>query len=59
MLESLLDKITALKACKFIKKETPSQVFSCEYYKTFKISFIYGTPPVAAFENGWIISKNL
>ena len=44
-------------ACNFIKKETPTQGFSCEYYKMFEKSFFYGTPLVAASENGWRISK--
>ena len=29
-----------LKACIFIKKEIPTQVFSCEYYEIFKNSFL-------------------
>ena len=32
------------------KKETPTQVLSCEYSKSFKNSFFYRTTPVAAFE---------
>ena len=39
-------------ACNFIKKETLTLIFSCEYHKMFKKSFFYGTPPVAASENG-------
>ena len=31
----------------FIKKETPTQVFSCEFCEIFKNSFSYGTPLVA------------
>ena len=27
------------KACNFIKKETPVQVFSCEFCKTFNVTF--------------------
>ena len=27
------------QACNFIKKETPTQVFSCEHYENFKNSF--------------------
>ena len=30
------NKITGLKACIFIKRETPTQVFFCEYCKIFK-----------------------
>ena len=40
MLESLFN---------FIKKETPAQVFSCEYCENFKNSFLHRTLPVAAF----------
>ena len=31
--------------------------FSCEYHKMFENSFVYGTPPVVASENGWRISR--
>ena len=30
------------------KKETSTQVFGCESYKTFKNTFFYRTAPVAA-----------
>ena len=36
-------KKAALQSCYFIKKETPTQVFSCEHRKIF-----YRTSPVAA-----------
>ena len=36
----------------YLKKETPTQVFSCEYHKMFENSFLYGMLPVAASENG-------
>ena len=32
------------------EKETPTQVFSCEYGKNFKNSFFYRIPPVFALE---------
>ena len=35
------------QACKFVKKETSKQVFSCECYKIFKNSFFKRTHPVA------------
>ena len=35
MLKYLLNKVTGLEACNFIKK-TPAQVFSCEYCKISK-----------------------
>ena len=38
--ESLFNKAGALKACIFIKKEIPTQVFSCEYCAIFKNSFL-------------------
>ena len=58
VLEFLFNKVTGLMACKFIKKETPTQVFSCESHKIFENSFFYGMAAVAASENGWRISKN-
>ena len=36
--ESFYNKAGALKACIFIKKEIPTQVFSCEYCEVFKNS---------------------
>ena len=40
MLESLLDKVAGLLLKdNFIKKETPAQVFSCEYCKIIKNNF--------------------
>ena len=38
----------ARPACKFIKKETLAQMFSCEFYKISKNTFFYRTPLVAA-----------
>ena len=38
-------------ACKFIKKETLAQVFSCEFYEIVKNNFFYRTPSVAASES--------
>ena len=37
-LESLFSEVAGLKACNFIK-DTPTQVFSCEYFKIFKNIF--------------------
>ena len=51
VLESLFNKVTDLMAYKFIKKETPTQVFSYENHKMFAGSFFYETPPVAGSEN--------
>ena len=36
------------KACNFIKKETLTQVFSCEFCEIYKNTFYYRTPLVAA-----------
>ena len=41
------NKVVALKTCNFVKEETPTQVFSCEYREIFKNSFLYGTSLVA------------
>ena len=37
-----------IRACNFIKKETPTQSFSCEFSEIFKNNFFNRTPPVAA-----------
>ena len=39
VLESLSNKATGLMAFNFIKREVPSQVFSCGYHKMFDNSF--------------------
>ena len=41
--ESLFNKAGALKACIFIKKEIPTQVFTCEYCQIFENSFLWNT----------------
>ena len=40
------------KVCNFIKKETLTQVFSCEFCEISKNIFSYRTPLVAAFDDG-------
>ena len=45
----LFNKVAGLKACNFIKKETLSQVFSCEFCKISTNIFFYRRPPVAVF----------
>ena len=42
----------------FIKKETPAQVFSCEFYDIFKNTFSYRIFPVAVSVNNTDLSKN-
>ena len=48
MLEALFNKVAGLK-------ETPTQVFPCEYFKIFKNSFFYRAPLLAASENSSIL----
>ena len=38
-LQSLFNKVASLMAFNFIKNETPTKVFSCEYCKIFTNSF--------------------
>ena len=45
VLESLFNKVAGLNVCIFIKKETATQMLSCEYCEMFKNSFFYRTPP--------------
>ena len=42
------NKVTGSRAASLLKKETSTQVFSCEYCEIFKNSFFYGTAPGAA-----------
>ena len=35
----------------FIKKETPTQVFSCEFCEICKNTFLHRAPPVAAYKS--------
>ena len=39
----------ARASCNFIKKETLTQLFSCEFYEISKNTFFYKIPLVAAF----------
>ena len=59
VLESLFNKVTSLKGYNSIKKGTSTQVFSCEYHTMFENIVFYGTPPVAASENGWRFNSSL
>ena len=45
MFESPFKKVKGLQ---LFYKDTPTQVFSCEYYEMLKNSFFYVIPPVAA-----------
>ena len=40
VLESLFNKVAALKVCNFIKKETPPQLISCEDHEIFENRFL-------------------
>ena len=44
LLQVFLESLLQPQACKFIKKETPAQVFSCEFCKTSEKPFSYKTP---------------
>ena len=44
-----------LQTCNFIKKEIPTQMFSCEFCETFKSRFISRTPLVDASEKFLVI----
>ena len=39
VLESLFNKAAGIKACIFITKEIPAQVFPCEYQEIFKDTY--------------------
>ena len=54
MLDSLLIKLLGLQVCNFIK-ESPTQVFSCEYFQIFKNTFFAEHLWETASENipGW------
>ena len=60
MPESVLNKVTELKNCKFIREDTPTQVLFCGYCEIFKNSFFYGTVPVNDSEmNTGTLAKNV
>ena len=48
VLKSLFNNVVGLQDCNFIKKEIPTQVFSCEFCEIFKNTFFYRTPLVAS-----------
>ena len=58
MLESLSIKLQAWSTAALLKNRPPGTGLSCKYHKMFEKSFLYGTPSVAASENGWRTSKN-
>ena len=47
---------TCARDCNFIKRETPAQVFSCEFWEIFKNTFIHRTPLVAASDSAWTLN---
>ena len=51
MLESLLNKATGPKTCILIKKETLTQVFSCENGTIFKNNFFMKHSLIIFFRN--------
>ena len=56
LIKSFLKKTMTQEACNFIKKETLTQVFSCEFCEISKKTFFHRTSPVAVsvtFVNLW------
>ena len=49
LLESLFKKVTDPKVCIFVKKRTPTQLFSPEYWKIFKTTYLEKNLQIAAF----------
>ena len=58
MLESPFNKVAGLKVCIFIKKETPTQLFSCEYCEILKNSFFIKHLSRLSVQN-WYFSYSL
>ena len=50
MLEALFSKVASPKAYNFNKKETPTQVFTCEYCEIFKNTYFEEHLQMAASE---------
>ena len=50
MFEPPFHKVADLRACNFIKKEAPTQVLSCEYWKIFDNNYYEEHLRPAAFE---------
>ena len=57
MFKSLFNKVAGLKACKFNKIETPTQVFSCKYCKVFANRFFFRIPSVAGSDLRYLLEK--
>ena len=55
--QSLLEILQNSQETETLKKETLSQVLSCEFFENFKNTFFYRTPPVAAPQKNWNIYK--
>ena len=50
MLKPLFDKVSGLKGCIFIQKETQTQLLFCEYCEIFKSSFFIEDLFIVPFE---------
>ena len=55
----LLSVQNNLEGLQLYSEETPTQVFSCEYSKSFRDTFFYRTTLVAAFELSFSIREEL
>ena len=51
MLKLLFDKVSGLRGCIFIQKETQAQVFFCEFCEIFKNSFFIEDLFIVPFQN--------
>ena len=58
VLKPLFNKVSGLKACIFIQKETPTQVFFCEYCEVFKKRFLIEDLFIIPFWNFCLIIDN-
>ena len=53
MITCAQQNMVKLQVCNFIKKETLTKVFSCEFCEIFKNTFFYRTPQVTASDCFW------
>ena len=54
---SFFNKVAGLRPVTLLKKESPAQVFSCEFFEISKNTFFYRKPLVAAFEDRMRLMK--
>ena len=54
MLGPLFNKVAGLKACSFLKTETPTQVFYGEYWDLFKNTYFEERLRIVASASCWL-----